>query len=241
MQIVDRKFFNAVYLITVSVILDGFDGTVARLTKTESNFGMQLDSLVDGVTFGLVPAVMIYFWGFKAGNAAIVGLPQIGKVIGFIFLAAGVIRLARFNVLKEVDAFPSNIFVGLPIPLGALSIASMVLIVKAPLTELLPILGFSLYVLLVAILMVSTIKYRTMKKFKSKYNLLILLTLAIVIAVGINFPRYTLPVITALYLVSPVFFWLYYKIRKPKSPTVPIENLAEGVKGTNSESRTMND
>lgn len=241
MQIIQHNFVNAVYLITVSVLLDGFDGTVARLTKTESNFGMQLDSLVDGVTFGLVTSVMIYIWGFKTANAAISGIPQIGKVIGFIFLAAGIIRLARFNVMKEVDAFPSNIFLGLPIPLGALCIASVVLIVKNPLTEPLHILAFSLYVLLIAILMISSVKYRTLKKIHSKYNLLILLALAVIIAFGINFPQYTLPLLTLLYLISPVFFWIYFKIRKqPVPPAAP--SKSDTVEEVNTDNpRTVND
>jgi len=192
-------------------VLDGFDGTVARLTKTESNFGVQLDSLVDAVTFGLVTGVMVYVWGFQS-----MSIP-IGKVIGFCFLSAGVIRLARFNVLKEADVMPSNIFVGLPIPLGALSIASAVLVVREPLVDKAHVALFSLFVILVAYLMVSSIKYRTMKKIKSKNNLLILLGLAVIVASAINFPRYTIPALTFLYLISPVFFWIFGKFGKNKA------------------------
>jgi CDP-diacylglycerol--serine O-phosphatidyltransferase len=221
LEILKGRFQNAVFLITGSAILDGFDGTVARLTKTESNFGVQLDSLVDAVTFGLVTSMMIYRWGFQNTN------PPIGKVIAFIFLSAGVIRLARFNVMKEAKADSTNIFIGLPIPLGALSIVSVVLVFKGPLVDQSHITIFAFYVLLVALLMVSSIRYRTMKKISSKNNLLILLFLAIVIAIGINFPTYTIPTLTFLYLLSPVFFFLYYKVRKYKTPTVPIESMPE--------------
>ncbi|MCP5049163.1 MAG: CDP-diacylglycerol--serine O-phosphatidyltransferase [bacterium] len=215
MQIINGKFVTAVYFIAGSVIMDGFDGTVARLTKTESNFGVQLDSLVDAVTFGLVISVLIYVWGFKAGH------PQIGKVIGFMFLSAGVIRLARYNVLKEVNAFPSNVFIGLPIPLGALSICSVVLMVKGPLTNDGDILAFSFFVMLVAFLMISTVKYRTLKKIKSKYNLVILFILAIIVALSINFPNYTIPAITLLYMTSPVFYFIYTKLKRSKPGAVP--------------------
>lgn len=217
-QIVKGSFINAVYLIGASVILDGFDGTVARLTKTESNFGVQLDSLVDAVAFGLVTSVMIYFWGFKELD------PQMGKVIGFVFLSAGVIRLARFNVLKEADAMPNNIFVGLPIPLGALAIVSAVLIVGRPLETQSEMLAFSMYVALIAFLMISSIKYRTLKRFKSKNNLFILLFLAVIIAFSINFPRYAIPFVTFIYIISPVFFYILNKVKKSKglqTPTVP--------------------
>jgi CDP-diacylglycerol---serine O-phosphatidyltransferase len=221
MQIFKGSFVNAVYLITGSVIMDGFDGTVARLTKTESNFGVQLDSLVDAVSFGLVTSVLIYFWGFKLGH------PQIGKVVGFVFLSAGVIRLARFNVLKEANAFPANIFVGLPIPLGALSIASAILILKDPLQSDIHTLIFAFYVILVSFLMISNVKYRTMKKIKSKNNLLILLFLAILIASAINFPRYTIPVITLVYFVSPLFIYVYYKFKRNKPAVTVAETPQE--------------
>ena len=229
LQIIKGHFINAVYLIGVSVILDGFDGTVARLTKTESNFGVQLDSLVDAVTFGLVASVMIYFWGFKAVN------PQMGKIIGFIFLSAGVIRLARFNVLKEAHVMPSNIFVGLPIPLGALSIISVVLVIGTPLASSTEALIFSFYVILIAFLMISSIKYRTLKRVKSKYNVLILLILAVLIALSINFPQYTLPAVTLIYLLSPLFFYFYYKFKRKAPSTVGV--TVESHSGRDGESR----
>ncbi|MCP4152531.1 MAG: CDP-diacylglycerol--serine O-phosphatidyltransferase [bacterium] len=212
MQIIKGNFQTSVYLITGSVILDGFDGTVARLTKTESNFGVQLDSLVDAVSFGVVSSVLIYIWGFQDSYL------QVGKIVGFIFLSAGIIRLARFNVMKEAEAYVANVFVGLPIPLGALSIASLVLIIQKPLVETLHIFAFSLYVILVAFLMISTVKYRTMKRIKSKNNLLILFFLAIIIASGIIFPNYTIPTVSLAYLISPIFFYSWEKIRKPKHP-----------------------
>jgi CDP-diacylglycerol--serine O-phosphatidyltransferase len=214
LQIIKGNFINAVYLVGASVILDGFDGTVARLTKTESNFGVQLDSLVDAVAFGLVTSAMIYFWGFKELD------PQLGKVIGFVFLSAGVIRLARFNVLKEADAMSSNIFVGLPIPLGALAIVSAVLIVGRPLETHSEMLAFSMYVALIAFLMISSVKYRTLKRIKSKNNLFILLFLAVIIALSINFPRYAVPFVTVLYMTSPIFFYILYRFKKSKGPSI---------------------
>lgn len=231
LQIVKSNFINAIYLMGASVILDGFDGTLARLTKTESNFGVQLDSLVDAVTFGLVTSVMIYFFGYKQLD------PQLGKVIGGIFLSAGVIRLARFNVLKEAKAVPSNIFVGLPIPLGALAVVSAVLIMGKtldtprgkPLETQTEMLIFSIYVVLIAFLMISSIKYRTMKRLKSKYNVIILLFLAVIIALSINFPQYAIPFVTFLYIISPVFFYILNKVRRnrglltPTTPEVPLE------------------
>lgn len=222
MQIIKGNFINAVYLIIGSVVLDGFDGTVARLTKTESNFGVQLDSLVDGVTFGFVVAVMIYIWGFQSEYS------QMGKVIGFVFLSSGIIRLARFNVLKEVNAFPSNIFVGLPIPLAALAICSIVLLFKDPLVDKINVYSFAFYIILISFLMISNVKYRTVKKIKSKHALIILFFLAIVVAFFINFPSYTIPVVSFLYLISPLFFYIGGRIKKRKqNVTLEVESIPD--------------
>ncbi|MCP4214739.1 MAG: CDP-diacylglycerol--serine O-phosphatidyltransferase [bacterium] len=228
MQIVNGHFTTAVYLITGSVILDGFDGTVARLTKTESNFGVQLDSLVDAVAFGVVTSVMIFRWGFIGIEPAGI-YPQVGKIIGFAFLSAGIIRLARFNVLKEAEAYVSNVFVGLPIPLGALSVASYILVFPGPLKDKMDIFAFSAFVLLVAFLMISNVKYRTMKRIRSKNNLLILFFMTILIGLSIVFFSITIPSITAIYLISPLFFFFIDKTKKNRDEEeddVPVENNA---------------
>jgi len=195
----------------VSVILDGFDGAIARLTKTESNFGMYLDSLVDAVAFGLVTSIMIYVWGFRPEYA------QIGKVISFVFLSAGIIRLARFNILKEAGAYSINTFIGLPIPLGSISIASIVLIFKELPEGFFAVLLFSVFVILISYLMISNIKYRGLKGINTKYNLLILFLLAILVAFLIMYPSYTIPLIGFSYLISPVFFHLTAKIKKKRA------------------------
>lgn len=211
-----ENFENAVFLLAGSVLMDGFDGTIARLTKTESNFGVQLDSLVDAITFGLVTSVMIYMWGYQYAEA------PLGKVLAFAFLTAGVVRLARFNVLKEAHAVPSNIFVGLPIPLGALAISSAVLLFREPLQTTTERLIFSFYVLLISVLMVSTVKYRTMKNIRSKKTVLILLGFAVIVSFAITYPRFTIPYLAFGYIISPVFFYVYGKFRKNKLPVNPM-------------------
>lgn len=192
------------------MILDGFDGTIARLTKTESNFGMHLDSLVDAISFGLVVSVFIYIWGFQGMYS------QIGKIVSFIYLSAGVIRLARFNIFTQVKAYPSHIFIGVPIPLAALSILSVILIFKEPLEDKLAVILFSSYVIIISFLMISNIKYRTLKRINSKNSLLALFILAILVAFAIMYPSYTVPVISFLYISSPLLFYFSRKKRKHK-------------------------
>lgn len=221
-----QNFKIAVYYIMASVIMDGFDGTIARLTKTESNFGVQLDSLVDAVTFGLVASMLAFAWGFQSGYS------QAGSIVSFVFLSAGLIRLARFNVFKEAQVIPANTFIGMPIPTGALAICSVVLLFsgRPPQTRTGLVL-FSLYVLLVSLLMISNIKYRTVKKLVLKNSLRTLFFLALVVGCLIIFPDTTIPVLTFAYMLSPIFFYFFSRRRKSaepqggeKKPAPPQEN-----------------
>jgi CDP-diacylglycerol--serine O-phosphatidyltransferase len=207
------NFKTAIYYIMASVIMDGFDGTIARLTKTESNFGVQLDSLVDAVTFGLVTSMLAFKWGFQSGY------PHVGSIVSFVFLSAGLIRLARFNVFKEAQVIPANIFIGMPIPTGALAVCSVVLLFdgQPPLTRM-GILLFSLYVLLISLLMISNIKYKTVKKLVLKNSLRTLFLLALIVSCLIIFPDTTIPILTITYMISPLFVYFFnFFNRKSKS------------------------
>lgn len=203
------QFLTAIYLIVGSAILDGIDGTVARLTKTESSFGVQLDSLVDAVSFGLVPGFLIYRWGFMETAYA-----PLGQLIGFIFLSAGIIRLARFNVMKEAAVSPPGFFIGLPIPLGALSVSCPILLQRGALTDTGHMAAFMIYVLLISLLMISTVRYRTLKNVDSKYNMTILLGMAIILSLLLLFPMITLPSVVFVYIVSPFIFWIFSPRKK---------------------------
>ena len=117
-------FDNAARAIGLAVLLDGLDGRIARMTKTTSEFGVELDSIADVITFGVAPAVMAYTWGY--GSAP--GIERLGYGISFFFLICGALRLARFNVMARAPRFsvPGNTpkldkryFVGLPIPPAA--------------------------------------------------------------------------------------------------------------------------
>lgn len=212
-QIIKKNYITAAYFIVFAVVMDGFDGTIARLTKTESNFGMQLDSLVDAVTFGLVTSIMIYNWGFQTMPA------QFGQIIGFIFLSAGVIRLARFNVYTEAKALPSNIFIGLPIPLAALAIVSLILMFEDPVRQEKFALYLAMYVVILSFLMISNIRYRTLKKINPKYSLLLLFIMATIVALSIKYPGFTIPILAFLYVISPLILWVFKLVKKRKKTT----------------------
>ena len=149
----------AALAIVFAALCDGLDGRVARLTHTESEFGMQLDSLADAVSFGVAPATLIYYWALSEVTG--------GLVIAMAYLACGVCRLARFNVEAAKPDAPKE-FKGLPIPAAAGFLVGVVLAgsdldsatlmrasVVGPIT------------LMLAVLMVSRIEFRSFKRFRS--------------------------------------------------------------------------
>ncbi len=129
-------FDHAALAIGFAIVFDSVDGRVARMTRTTSDFGKELDSLADVVTFGVAPALLAYLWGFRMLPATVMPMLRdkilpLGVVICFLFLICGACRLARFNI--SVNPHPLNpgrpgrkYFVGMPIPAGAGVIASVV-------------------------------------------------------------------------------------------------------------------
>lgn len=116
------EFTWAASAILLAAIFDVLDGRVARLTNATSEFGVQYDSLCDLMSFGLAPAVLMYQFGLNE-------VGRIGWVVCFLFLACGALRLARFNVRSSIGSEDGD-FVGLPIPMAAISVALYVLVVN---------------------------------------------------------------------------------------------------------------
>jgi CDP-diacylglycerol---serine O-phosphatidyltransferase len=151
---------QAALSIFFAIFFDAFDGRVARMTKTQSDFGVELDSLADVISFGAAPALLSYKW-------ALAPLGFLGFFLSFAFAACGALRLARFNVLAHRgDKGSSRFFVGLPIPLAAGAIVSLVIAhyrAYGSATEASKRLPIAVVVALLAFLMVSTVRYRTFK------------------------------------------------------------------------------
>ncbi|MDR0762168.1 MAG: CDP-diacylglycerol--serine O-phosphatidyltransferase [Campylobacteraceae bacterium] len=172
---VDGKFEKAALYIMLSLIFDGLDGRVARLTKTTSKFGVEFDSLADVIAFGAAPAMFFYFHtGIEFG--------RIGVIIAAIFVVFGAIRLARFNIMSPVNE--PSVFIGIPIPTAAVLVVMWGLMFeKYP--QILSGFEWTLLVLqtVTAFLMVSNIRYPSFKKINlKKSSILKVLTSLIVIA-----------------------------------------------------------
>jgi len=174
----------AAMAIGVGVLLDGMDGRIARMTQTSSEFGVQLDSIADVLTFGIAPAVLALVWGQSQipalGNGvasahelsggiqayAIEHMRHWSWIVTFVFLICGAWRLARFNVQsqKPAETGSKRSFIGLPIPAGGGLIAAIVHFFKTPVSDIIPALFWFALVLLTGFLMVSTIRYPSFKE-----------------------------------------------------------------------------
>jgi CDP-diacylglycerol---serine O-phosphatidyltransferase len=111
------RYETAVIAIFIAMVLDGLDGRVARLTNTQSEFGVQYDSLSDMVSFGAAPALVMYLWAFS-------GLGKVGLFAAFVHMAGGALRLARFNT--QVETADKRYFQGLPSPAAAAILAGFI-------------------------------------------------------------------------------------------------------------------
>src|SRR5579859_6090921 len=172
-----EQFAIAAKAIGAAVFLDGLDGRIARMTNTTSDFGREMDSLADVISFGLAPAVLAFAWGVQfidpSIGASIRGqIFNAGYFIAFLFLLCGAVRLARFNVQK--NPIPKNpgradrkYFVGMPIPAGAAMVAATVYAFGAEPVAWWPLAIVWLCLLaLLGFLMVSTWRYYSFKGLK---------------------------------------------------------------------------
>jgi CDP-diacylglycerol--serine O-phosphatidyltransferase len=152
----------AAALLVAAGFFDGMDGRVARAMNTTTEFGVQLDSLADVVSFGMAPAILAYRYGFFTLGAADHRLRAVGWAASFFFIACGALRLARFNV--QVGSVDPRFFVGLPIPAGAACIATVILCFPHPPADVRWAYAFAAELFLVGLLMVSTVRFPSFKK-----------------------------------------------------------------------------
>ena len=179
-------FETAAPFIGFAIVLDMLDGRIARLTGTASDFGVELDSLADVISFGIAPAIMSYAWGLAE-------LGRLGMFSGFLFVSAAALRLARFNIQSAAGG-DKRYFVGMPSPAAASIPAATVYLFSDRITdyrEALPVLAM---VLVPALLMVSTIRFRSFKtidlRMRRPYTVLLLIAAGIM-AVATH-PRFVL-------------------------------------------------
>lgn len=219
-----------------AVLFDGMDGAIARLTHTTSDFGKELDSLADVVTFGVAPGILAWIWGFFCLPSTLDSdfrgkLIEFGAIIAFAYLTAGACRLARFNI--QLNPQPKNpghpnrkYFVGMPIPAGAGCVAAVVhLRLGYPVQAWWSCIVWMVYIFLCAFLMVSTWRFWSAKSidFRNRQASRLLVLFAPALAAIWYFHRYVLIVLVVSYMISGVFFRLTYAFRRGNTAPPPNE------------------
>lgn len=203
------KYLWAAYWIIIAAVVDAFDGIIARLTKTQSDFGIELDSLADAFSFGAAPSFLLYFWGFR-----LVSHSDISIFFSFIFLAASILRLARYNILQK-NRIDKRFYTGLTVPSAALLLAAIVLYHPQPIRVKLYMFLLAILVIILSLCMVSTIKYKNFLSFNFRrgIDLKTALLIAIIFSSLILFPR--------------IFLLFYLSINVLSGPSTYVFNLSK--------------
>jgi len=203
---------TAAPFIGVAVVLDMLDGRIARLTGTASEFGVQLDSLADAISFGVAPAFLAVSWGLEP-------LGRLGFSAGFIYVSAAALRLARFNI-QSAGGGDKRYFAGLPSPAAAGIVASTVYVYPYGLHDYRAALPVLALVLVPALLMVTTIRFRSFKtldlQMRRPYTVLLLVALGIM-AIATH-PRFVLVGMAYAYLSSAFIGLLATRLRHRGAP-----------------------
>jgi CDP-diacylglycerol--serine O-phosphatidyltransferase len=181
----------AAILLVLAGVFDALDGMVARATNTQSDFGVQLDSIADVMNFGCAPGLLLYCYGFAQMSAAHPTLVRMGGLACFVFVACGALRLARFNVM--VGRTDPRYFVGMPITAGAACVASVVVAWPDPVASMGGAFLVMLLMVAVGALMVSTLRFPSSKQPKSK---------AVFVALGVG--------VLLMVLLQTRFFALFF-------------------------------
>ncbi len=212
-----QDFDTAALFIGIAMVLDTLDGLVARMTKSSTAFGVQLDSLADVVSFGLAPAILAFTWGLQP-------LQRLGWAAGFLYVTAAAMRLARFNVqttTTTAGAADKRYFVGMPSPAAASVIASTVYLYPYGIQDRQAALPALAIVLVPAFLMISTIRFRSVKAIDVGWrrSYLTLFLAAVAISLVALHPRVALVVASYAYTVGALVFWAYGRLRKRPQET----------------------
>ena len=220
---IDGNFNLAVTLILFASILDALDGRVARLIKGTSEFGKELDSLTDFVSFGIAPVLILYFWELN-------NYGKLGWAIALIYSVCCVLRLARFNLTKfdHQEEWKNNFFEGIPSPAGGILILTPLIYELSDLNLNLNISNITPYLtILIALLLVSKVPTLSLKKItiSPKTTIFLLLVIGLIFIALLFYTFETLLIFSLIYLLSiPVSFYVFKNQQKKYSQKISEED-----------------
>ena len=220
---IDGNFNLAVTLILLASILDALDGRIARLIKGTSEFGKELDSLTDFVSFGIAPVFILYFWELN-------NYGKLGWAICLIYSVCCVLRLARFNLTKieDHDEWKNNFFEGVPSPAGGLLILTPLIFELSALSLNIDVRSLTPFLtVFIALLLVSKIPTPSLKKISisSKATIFLLLVVGLIFIALLFYTFETLLLFGLLYLSSiPISIFIFYNQKKKKLTKISDED-----------------
>ena len=214
---ISGNFGMAVLLIGTAAALDGLDGRLARMLKSESAIGAELDSLCDLVNFGVAPALVLYLWGLRPESS-------FGWIAVLVYAVCCMLRLARFNVGSRAvgEAAEKTSFIGVPSPAGAMLVLLPVYLTFATSGAItVPPLVTSVWMLGVGALMISRVRTPSLKRttIAADHARYVLVGAVVLVAALLTFPWVTLTALTGLYLAGILALFLR-SLRPPKAPPV---------------------
>jgi CDP-diacylglycerol--serine O-phosphatidyltransferase len=221
-------FYRAAILLMFAMLFDLLDGRIARMTRTQSAFGLQLDSLADIISFGAAPSLLMYKW-------MLFRLPG-GEFIAFIFTAAGAVRLARFNVLSSsasgAPVKPGKHTTGLPIPPASGILISLLLAnhaVGGALGDEKYTVAVAVVTVILSLLMVSNVKFRSFKDLSFNIGTAVLVMFAVTSSAlvwRLSKPQFVLIWLLSFYILIGLYEGvraIFSRLTKPSEPSVPAE------------------
>ena len=220
---IDGNFSLSVTLILLAAILDALDGRIARLIKGTSEFGKELDSLTDFVSFGIAPVLILYFWELNTYG-------KLGWAIALIYSVCCVLRLARFNLTKieNQQEWKNNFFEGVPSPAGGILILMPLIYELTDISLNINIKIFTPFLtVMIALLLVSKIPTLSLKKISisSKTTVFLLLSAGVIFISLLFYTFETLLIFTVIYLISiPVSIFIYKKQEKKSMTKISDED-----------------
>ncbi len=212
------RYRAAAYWVIFAAVLDGTDGMIARAIKVSSDFGLELDSLADVVSFGLAASLLAYVWGLRAAEPT-------GAFFAFLFLTAGALRLARYNIRTKSSPSDRRSYQGLTVPSAAVFLCSLVIFRPYPLETHVEGFAAALVTLMLAAFMVSTLRYRNFLKIslRKRVDFGTIVLLAVILGGLIFYQRYFLVLFFGYNVFSGPVGALAARLRKrlPKDAPEP--------------------
>ena len=211
-QAMNSKFEFAAVAIFIAMVLDGLDGRVARLTRTQSEFGAEYDSLSDMVSFGVAPSLLMYEWAFK-------DLGKLGWFAAFIYCAGTALRLARFNA--NIETVDKRFFQGLPSPAAAAVIAGFVWVMLDNSFSGQEVRWYAVsFTVFAGVSMVSNLRYYSFKNFNMRKSVpfIVIILVALFFILISSYPPGVLFLLFLCYALSGYVMWLLGFRKKTSNP-----------------------